>query len=313
MMRRKAVKVKRKLKGRQTSSKKTRRSITAHPTSGRPDNKPTKPLPLPWPRKNSRILKKARITAVTRCWTFLDSVQDDCKLVFDCGAQIKARSLRRIKPGMMLNDEVMNASFKYLGWKVKRQGRKVKIFNSYFFTTLHGHGNYSSTNYNFQATKRWTKPSRLPAECQTVFDLDLMVFPIFLKVRRHWLCGVIINRSTPKFCIFNSDIMHRGYATEHRRIVKSMKRWWTDERATRAKEIGPLLKAVVVNNIPQQGVDSNDCGPISYAYAKLACLLSPEVSRWPRFLKGLWLRDMMLCDILRNSKQFRNYRNSENI
>ena len=99
----------------------------------------------------------------------------------------------------------------------------------------------------------------------------------------------------------------------NRRIVKSMKRWWTDERAIRAREVGPSLKAVVVNNIPQQGVDSNDCGPISYAYAKLSCLLSPEVSRWPRFLEGLLLRDMMLCDILRNSKQFRNYRNSENI
>merc|ERR1719233_1292196 len=132
----------------------------------------------------------------------------------------------------------MNASFKYLGEKVKRKGRKVKIFNSYFFPTRHGHGNYTSSNYNFHATKRWTKPSSLPAKCQTVFDLDLMVFPIFLRVRRHWLCGVIVNKkkSTPKFFLFNSDIEHRRYVTEHRRIENSMKRWWRDERASRTRE-----------------------------------------------------------------------------
>jgi len=270
-------------------------------------------LPLPWPRKKGAILRKPGCKELERCWTFLDTVQDNSKLVFDSNVHVSVGSLRRLKPGMMLNDEVVNASFKYLGEKVKKMGQKIKIFNSFFFTTLHGHGNYTSDNYNFHATKRWTKPSRLPRKCQTVFDLDMMAFPIFLKLRRHWLCGIIVNkvRCAPKFLLFNSDIANRGYATEHQRIISSMNRWWNDERTIRTGGNGPSLKGTVVGNIPQQGINSNDCGPISYAYATLACLVSPEVSQWPRFLKGYWLRDMMFCDILSKSEKFRDYCNAE--
>jgi len=311
----KKKKAKRHRKSRRSSSKKRARRKTPEWDSNKADKENLKPLPLPWPWKNRGIMRKPGVKAVKRCWTFLDTMQYDGKLIFDSDVHVTIESLRRLKPGMMLNDEIVNASYKYLGEKVKRLGRKIKIFNSFFFTTLHGHGNYTSSNYNFHATRRWTKPSRLPGKCQNVFDLDMMAFPIFLKVRRHWLCGIIVNkdRCAPKFLLFNSDFAHRGYETEHRRIISSMKRWWRDERTTRIGGTGPSLKGIVVSNIPQQGINSNDCGPISYAYATLACLVSPEVSQWPKFLEGTWLRDMMLCSILRKSEKFRNYSSSENV
>jgi len=286
-----------------------RRRISANPNLNKPD---LPKLKLPWPRKNGCVMRKPGTSAVARCWSFLNSVQDDDILVIGSNIHVTVKSLRRLKPGLMLNDEVVNASFKDLGEKVKLTGRKIKIFSSFFFTTLHGQGKYISSNYNFKATKRWTKSSRLPGKSRTVFDLELMVFPIFLKFRQHWLCGVIVNkeRACPKFFLFNSDVVHRRYVKEHRRIIISIQRWWRDERATRMGGFGPSLKATVVSNIPQQGVDSNDCGPICYAYATLACLVSPESSHWPRFLKGLWLRNMMLCSILSKSEKFRSYRSS---
>jgi len=305
----KKKKEKRRRRRRRTPSKKRARRRTSGWDLYKEDELILNKLPLPWPRKQAQVLRKPGNKEIERCWTFLDSVQDNSKLAFDSNVHVTVGSLRRLKPGMMLNDEVVNASFKYLGDKVKRMGRKIKIFNSFFFTTLHGHGNYTSSNYNFHATKRWTKPSRLPGKCQTVFDLDMMAFPIFLKLRRHWLCGIIVNkvRCAPKFLLFNSDIANRGYTTEHQRIICSMKRWWSDECTTRMGGIAPSLKGTVVGNIPQQGIDSNDCGPISYAYATLACLVSPEVSQWPRFLKGHWLRAMIFCDILSKSERFRDY------
>lgn len=267
-------------------------------------------LSLPWPRKNTPALRKPKTAAINISWTFLNSIEDDCKLAFDSKVLLTVRSLRQLVPGMMVNDEVVNASFQYLGEKMERRGRKIKIFNSFFFTTLHGNQDYNPINYNFQAIKRWTKPSRLPGKYQTVFELDLIVFPIFLRQRQHWVCGVIVNkeRCNPEFFLFNSDVLNREYDMDHLKILSSITRWWRDEYTTRVGGLTPPLRTTVVKNIPQQSFCSNDCGPFSYAYASLACLVSPQVSQWPRCLNSQLLRDMMLCKFLRKSKKFRNYK-----
>jgi len=270
-----------------------------------------KPLSLPWPRKNTHALKKANSASVTLCWTFLDTLEDDCKLDFDCEVQLKVRSLRRLMPGMMVNDEVMNASFRYLEEKLSRQKRKIKFFSSFFFTTLHGNQDYDPSNYNFNATKRWTKPARLPGMCQNVFELEMLVFPIFLKHRSHWICGVILNKdryNSELFLLNSDDFNGKSYRAEHIKIMNSMNRWWKDEHMARVGGLCPSLRATVVSNIPQQKIGSNDCGPFSYAYASLFCFLSTTVPQWPNFLDGPLLRDMILYNLLRKSERFRNFK-----
>jgi len=198
---------------------------------------------------------------------------------------------------------------------MERLGRKIKILNSFFFTTLHGNQDYNPSNYNFSSIKRWTKPSRLPGNCQTVFELELIVLPIYLKLRQHWVCGVIVNkeRCSPEFLLFNSDVLNRGYKMDHLKIVTSITRWWRDEHTTRLGTPCPSLRTSVIKNIPQQNFCGNDCGPFSYAFASLACLVSPQVLNWPRFLDSRLLRDMMLCKFLRKSEKFRNYKKTSKV
>jgi len=279
-----------------------------------PDISHSTKLSLPWPRKNTPALKKASSNSVGLCWIFLDTLEDDSKLDFDCEVQLKAGSLRRLMPGMMINDEVMNAGFRFLEEKLARHKRKIKFFSSFFFTTLHGNRDYDPSNYNFNATKRWTKPSRLPGMCQNVFELEKIVFPIFLKKRSHWICGVILNkdRYSSELFLFNSDDFNgKSYRTEHLKIKNSMNMWWKDEHAARVGGLCPSLRATVVSNIPQQKIGSNDCGPFSYAYACLVCFLSTQVSQWPDFLDGPLLRNMMLYELLKKSEKFRNFRKAQ--
>merc|ERR1719204_2112085 len=110
---------------------------------------------------------------------------------------IKVSDIKCLKPGIWLNDEVMNF---YMGLLQDRcnmnresadfpQDNKINalFMNTCFFHKLHNDGNYKYKN-----VKRWTKTSKVRQKTgfKHVFELEKMMFPVHVG-RLHWCVGVI--------------------------------------------------------------------------------------------------------------------------
>ncbi|ODN80465.1 hypothetical protein L202_02705 [Cryptococcus amylolentus CBS 6039] len=93
--------------------------------------------------------------------------------------EVDAASLKRLKPGQWLDDEIVNS---YCGLMCERfangkNGRKVHFMNSFFYKKL------SEQGYAGGKLKRWTKKV-------DIFALDTLVFPIN-QGNMHWTACAI--------------------------------------------------------------------------------------------------------------------------
>ena len=89
-------------------------------------------------------------------------------------ATINRASLRRLKPGVWLNDELVNSQMHLINL-MYFESLKCHCFTSYFMSKLVD----ESKGYNFENVKRWFKDIN-------IFNYDVVVFPITFD-RCHWV------------------------------------------------------------------------------------------------------------------------------
>ena len=139
---------------------------------------------------------------------------------------VTKKSLKKLRPGQWLNDEIIHAFLGILnGLGEQPSGTihdcpKIHFFNSFFMTALG-----SGTSYNFDRAYRWTR--RLPQN-SNIFDLDILAFPVNINMS-HWVLIVIDFRNKQiEFCdsLGNAGVEHLQSVMsfildEHSRIFNS--------------------------------------------------------------------------------------------
>lgn len=65
--------------------------------------------------------------------------------------EVHASSVQRLKPGVWLNDEVVNGYTQLMNARSKEQGLKVHCWTTYFYSKL------SQDGYDGAKLKRWSK------------------------------------------------------------------------------------------------------------------------------------------------------------
>ncbi|CAK9783544.1 unnamed protein product [Cutaneotrichosporon oleaginosum] len=95
--------------------------------------------------------------------------------------QINATSIRRLRPGQWLNDEVVNCYAQLINARTAKgdHSDRVHCWNSFFYQKLSEQG-YVGANL-----KRWTKRFKLD-----IFTLHKMLIPINHN-NAHWVCAVV--------------------------------------------------------------------------------------------------------------------------
>jgi sentrin-specific protease 1 len=102
------------------------------------------------------------------------------------------KSIRRLRPGKWLNDEVINFFYLMLGkrdevmCRIDPDRKRSHFFKSFFVTTLLNTGHSKKNGqYEYRNVKRWSK--KVPGN--DIFKLDKIFFPIN-QHQQHWVCAV---------------------------------------------------------------------------------------------------------------------------
>ena len=100
---------------------------------------------------------------------------------------VKRESWRRLKPGLWLNDEIMNSFLSLVNQSDERNGshdstrQRMFILSSYFFEKMAG-----KVGYRYDLVKNWT--NRCPG--RDIFAISKVVIPINIG-NYHWTCVVV--------------------------------------------------------------------------------------------------------------------------
>jgi sentrin-specific protease 1 len=100
---------------------------------------------------------------------------------------VQRDSLRTLRPGIWLNDEVIHYFLTLLAQrdaglcKLQQGRRRCHFFKSFFLTKLLDDDN----RYNYASVKRWSK--KVPGK--DIFALDKIIFPVNVS-SMHWCCAV---------------------------------------------------------------------------------------------------------------------------
>ena len=191
------------------------------------------------------------------------------------GTPLLSNSFRRLRPGVMLNDEVLNSSMSLLKMEEEsnKQRLKKKLFlNTFWFSKLTEKG-----VYDFERVKNWTKEKNI-FKCDNIFQLSMILTIINWEVINHWCPLVILMDS--KLVLYadtlGCTVDDKRFKFVEENILKYLKDEWTTERtplypsdnkissssSKRAKssEFEELGWEVSLINVPQQLSGSNDCG-----------------------------------------------------
>ncbi|WWD22827.1 hypothetical protein CI109_107321 [Kwoniella shandongensis] len=177
-----------------------------------------------------------------------DNLRNPAFKVTLAAAEVNANSIRRLKPGTWLDDEIMNAYCGMMADRAKADGskRKAHFMNSFFYQKLAEQG------YEKARLKRWTKKI-------DIFGLDVLVFPINLG-NMHWT-ACAINFENKRIEYYDS----MGDGTRNRREVFRAVREYLDAEH-REKKGQPFdftgWEDHFNNNTPQQD-NGSDCGVFS--------------------------------------------------
>ncbi|ORY27379.1 hypothetical protein BCR39DRAFT_577632, partial [Naematelia encephala] len=95
--------------------------------------------------------------------------------------EVRSDDLSRLRPGMWLNDAIINTYGALLLDRAEVPGapRSIHFFNSFFYQKL------SEQGYDKGMLKRWTKRSKVD-----IFEKDVVLFPINLG-NAHWTAAAI--------------------------------------------------------------------------------------------------------------------------
>lgn len=204
------------------------------------------------------------------------------------GCIIAGADLARLKPGVWLNDEIVNAYFDMLMARAieqkaaqeqsdgKRNGRRkngsekmdvpsVKVMNSFFYSELVKFNRAKGyCVYDYSRVRRWTR--RFDA-----FSYDLFLVPINQQ-NTHWTLGVVNFKDKT---VMHLDSMGNGGSA---RVRENLLAWVRDEASDKKK--GRFVQSewsmVPRPDVPKQQ-NSDDCGVFICKFAD--CL----TRGWTRF------------------------------
>jgi len=223
--------------------------------------------------------------------------------------------LETLSPGLLISSSVLNIWLKLLQRTLNERGVKTLCLSSHFFTKLTKSMDCDQLNgswkldsgsdefYCYNSVKRWTREKRLPQGCKTVLDLDILLFPVHLKSRYHWMISIIHVKSR-QVIVYNS-LRSADFDEEEKWVAYIVERWWVDEYTDKTQveedEWPPNLEHIILKDIPQQ-VNSTDCGAFCLAYAYYACFhnVIPDKS-WPVEFNGENLRTSVGYNLLNQS------------
>lgn len=191
------------------------------------------------------------------------------------GTPITIGNLRTLKPGVWLDDEVINY---HLSLLQKCNGKNLYL-NSFFYSKL-----MKLNKYNYRNVRRWTKKKNL-------FKYNKIIIPINVSMV-HWVLGVI---NISEKCIHYWDSM-RG---ENSDFFKYMKQYLKDEIADKeiniAMDIDEWPEKYLSNDDPLQ-LNSSDCGVFLLSFARWVDGDSFPFTRTDM----VYLRKQICVEILKN-------------
>lgn len=167
------------------------------------------------------------------------------------GCIITGKDLARLRPGVWLNDEIVNA---YLEMLAKRNEAvceddsvpTIRVMNSFFYTKLVMFIRSKGCSvYDYMRVRSWTR--RFDA-----FSYDLMLIPIN-QSKTHWSLGVI---NFKEKTVQHLDSLGSGGSIKVRQHLMA---WVRDEAADKKKPFDPAEWSMPQCDVPQQ-TNQDDCG-----------------------------------------------------
>lgn len=189
------------------------------------------------------------------------------------GCIITDEDLMRLRPGVWLNDEIVNAYLELVGKRMeefrgeekggaRKNGRKagklpkIKIMNSFFYSKLVSFSRAQQcSEYDYTRVRRWTRRF-------DVFSYDMMIIPINQQ-NTHWTLGVVNFRD--KY-VMHLDSLGNGGSSK---IREYLMRWVKDEAEDKKMGEGFVeseWKMVARPDVPRQE-NSDDCGVFTCKFA----------------------------------------------
>ncbi|XP_019433453.1 PREDICTED: ubiquitin-like-specific protease ESD4 isoform X1 [Lupinus angustifolius] len=169
--------------------------------------------------------------------------------------EISTEKLQCLRPGVWLNDEVINLYLELLKEREKREPKKFlkcHFFNTFFYKKLRS----GRSGYDFKSVRRWTSQKKLGyglVECDKIF------VPIHKEI--HW-CLAVINKKDEKFQYLDSL---KGMDNH---VLKVLARYYADEvKDKTGKDIDvSSWEKEFVEDLPEQE-NGFDCGVFMIKYA----------------------------------------------
>ncbi|KAI3975292.1 hypothetical protein MKX01_033532 [Papaver californicum] len=130
--------------------------------------------------------------------------------------EITGQILQCLKPGVWLNDEVINVYFGLLKEREQREPKKFlkcHFFNTFFYTKLIS----ARDGYDFKSVRRWTTQRKIGYR---LLECDKIFVPIHRQM--HW-CLAVINKKDRKFQYL--DLL-QGMDYQ---VLKHLARYYMDE------------------------------------------------------------------------------------
>ena len=143
--------------------------------------------------------------------------------------QITVKDLETLQPGQWVNDEIINGYLALLLLRQMSGSEKLRVLfmNTFFYTKLTEINKQNPDGYNYNAVKRWTKPSRLGSGglpgARSVFEADKVIIPLHLN-DEHWAC-VCVNMKEKRIEYYDSSYdVSRGD-----NVLENIERYLQDE------------------------------------------------------------------------------------
>ncbi len=173
---------------------------------------------------------------------------------------VSKKSMNTLKPGMELNDEIINMFFSLLQTKTDESNKpneRCLFLSTYFIPTLR---NSDIDGYNFDRVKNW----KIRHRNVDLFQMDKIFIPCHIN-NNHWTCAVIfIQRLT----IYYLDPLPT-YTTHGipRLLIKYLKDEWSTQRRTNCfNEFEWNVMQPRGDEVPTQR-NNYDCGVYVCMYA----------------------------------------------
>jgi hypothetical protein len=193
------------------------------------------------------------------------------KLAETATDSVQRKSMRTLRPGQWLNDEVIAYFFKMLAHRDEalteaNPGRKRShFFNSFFFTKLFDEG--GTEQYTYKNVKRWSK--KVPGK--DIFALDKIFFTCNVS-QSHWTCAVVFMEE--KRIQYYDSLGSDGYG-----YTKGLMRYLEDEWAAKkgGGELPDKDQWTIVggeDSVPHQE-NGYDCGVFTCMFGDFLSLNRP--------------------------------------